>query len=106
MHILVIFLVLGVGADDVFVFVDKWKLTNEKLPLDMRLHETIDHALQAVFNTSFTTIIAFVATAISPIMPIAAFGIFAALAIFVNVSSLDSILGWMCYIEINYACNL
>jgi predicted RND superfamily exporter protein len=88
MHILVVFLILGVGADDVFVFVDKWKLTNEKLPLDIRLHETIDHALQAIFNTSFTTIIAFVATAISPIMPISAFGIFAAMAIFVNVSDL------------------
>jgi hypothetical protein len=38
----------------------------------------------AVFNTSFTTAMAFVSTAISPIMTISAFGTYAALAIVVN----------------------
>ena len=37
-----------------------------------------------MFNTSFTTAVAFMATAISPIVPISAFGIFAAIAIVVN----------------------
>jgi hypothetical protein len=37
-----------------------------------------------VFNTSFTTAAAFFATAVSPIMPIATFGIFSAVVILVN----------------------
>jgi hypothetical protein len=37
-----------------------------------------------VFNTSFTTAMAFVSTAISPVMPISAFGIYATICIIVN----------------------
>jgi predicted RND superfamily exporter protein len=84
MHILVIFLVLGVGADNVFVCADKWRSTDGYESVEARVEETIDHTIRAVFNTSFTTIVAFGSTAISPIMPISAFGIFAATAIFVN----------------------
>lgn len=84
LHILAIFLILGVGADDVFVFVDKWKQTDKSLPLEDRMAETIGHTAAAVFNTSFTTAVAFFATAVSPIMPISAFGIFAAMAIMLN----------------------
>jgi hypothetical protein len=42
------------------------------------------HTVSAVFATSFTTTVAFLATALSPIMPISAFGIFAAFAIVAN----------------------
>ena len=49
-----------------------------------------------MFVTSFTTTIAFLATALSPIMPISTFGIFAALCIsllyLLNVALMPSIL--------------
>ncbi len=94
LHTLVIFLVLGVGADDVFVLVDGWKQTAETVLrksgeddtslLHRRLTIAYARTAQAVFNTSFTTAMAFVATAISPIMPISTFGIYAALCIVLN----------------------
>ena len=85
---------LGVGADDVFVLVDGWKQTeelveknpseSEEMYLARRMTIAYSRTAQAVFNTSFTTAMAFVATAISPIMPISTFGIYAALCIVIN----------------------
>ena len=65
-----IFLVLGVGADDLFVFVDAWKQSDEvvdqNLQPDWRLVHRMKYAYTrtfgAVFNTSFTTAMAFVST--------------------------------------------
>uniref|UniRef100_A0A7S2QV85 SSD domain-containing protein n=1 Tax=Triparma pacifica TaxID=91992 RepID=A0A7S2QV85_9STRA len=94
LHVLVLFLVLGVGADDCFVLVDGWKQTAELISrtkeqtyeeyLCKRMTLAYSRTAQAVFNTSFTTAMAFVATAISPIMPISTFGIYAALCIVIN----------------------
>jgi len=94
LHTLVIFLVLGVGADDVFVLVDAWYQTAETMPrlkgeshedhCYRRMHVAYGRTVQAVFNTSFTTAMAFVATAISPIMPISTFGMYAAICIVIN----------------------
>lgn len=92
LHILVIFLVLGVGADDLFVFVDGWKqsisISEDEYT---RLVFTFRRTTHAVFNTSFTTAMAFVATAVSPVMPVASFGIYAALAIVLNYVSVLSV---------------
>ena len=89
-----IFLVLGIGADDLFVMVDGWRQTELDVPrlpnedLDdwyhRRLATCYSRTMQAVFNTSFTTSMAFISTAISPIMPISAFGVYATLCIIVN----------------------
>ena len=49
-----------------------------------RLRFSYHRTAQAVFNTSFTTATAFIATSMSPIMPISAFGYFSSLAILVN----------------------
>jgi predicted RND superfamily exporter protein len=91
-HSLVLFIVLGVGADDIFVLNDSWKLTKHSYPEDItngRNRETIHrrllkcyrHTMSTVFNTSFTTSMAFIATGLSPLMPIATFGWFAATCI-------------------------
>ena len=37
-----------------------------------------------MFNTSFTTCMAFLANAVSPLMPISTFGIYAALCMLIN----------------------
>lgn len=48
------------------------------------LSYTYRRAATAMFITSMTTVISFLATAITPIMPIMAFGIFAAITISLN----------------------
>merc|ERR1719201_2385060 len=69
LHILVLFLVLGVGADDIFVLVDAWKQSIDELddkdkeesengykyesPEHERLAFAFKRASLAVFNTSF-----------------------------------------------------
>jgi len=88
-NFLIIFVVLGIGADDVFVFMDAYhqsfgELMAEGKPctLSHRLTHTMKRATNAIFVTSFTTAAAFLATAQSPIMPLRSFGIFSALVIF------------------------
>lgn len=88
MHILSIYLVLGIGADDLFVFYDAW-IQSEFEPshnadLVSRMDYTYKRAAGAMLTTSFTTCIAFIATAISPLMPLSAFGLFASFAVFLN----------------------
>eukprot|EP00466_Bigelowiella_natans_P021438 jgi/Bigna1/133432/aug1.21_g8140 len=97
-HILVIFLVLGIGADDVFVMYDGWRFSKdskeikemeqlgeeEDAILEKRMEIAFTNTIGAIFTTSFTTIVSFLATSISPIMPISTFGILAATAIFLN----------------------
>lgn len=99
-----VFIILGVGADDIFVLVDSWKQTADDVPADAverlaapdcddafkhlvmhrRLCTCYEHTMATVLNTSFTTATAFVATAFSPLMPIATFGVYAAITIVVN----------------------
>jgi hypothetical protein len=91
---LVIFLVLGIGADDLFVMVDGWRQSELDVPrlpdedsdewYHRRLATCYSRTMQAVFNTSFTTSMAFISTAISPIMPISAFGVYATICIILN----------------------
>lgn len=94
MQILAIFVILGIGADDVFVYSDAWHQSRAECPprdgegegdvLRRRVAFAYARALQAIFNTSFTTAFAFLATSISPIMPLHTFGVFAAIAILMN----------------------
>jgi hypothetical protein len=85
LHVLAIYLVLGIGADDIFVFVDGWRQSvNQYKNTADRLDQTYKRAMKAMGATSATTCVAFIATAINPIMPISSFGIYAALGIFFN----------------------
>mmetsp|Transcript_21365 Transcript_21365/g.41462 ORF Transcript_21365/g.41462 Transcript_21365/m.41462 type:complete len:1040 (+) Transcript_21365:395-3514(+) len=97
-HILVIFLILGIGADDVFVMNDGWRFSADAVEvkelekagadrdtiLETRLEVAFTSTIGAIFTTSFTTIVSFLATSISPIMPISTFGLLAATAILLN----------------------
>jgi|AntAceMinimDraft_1070359.scaffolds.fasta_scaffold01814_2 hypothetical protein len=87
-NFLIIFAVLGIGADDVFVFMDAFHQSLDELraegkpaTLPHRVSHTMRRALHAIFVTSFTTSAAFMATALSPLMPLRSFGIFSALVI-------------------------
>jgi hypothetical protein len=88
MHILSIYLVLGIGADDLFVFYDAWIQSEFEPAHNANMVERMDYtykrAAGAMLTTSFTTCVAFIATAVSPLMPLSAFGIFASCAVFLN----------------------
>ena len=82
-------LVIGVGADDCFVYVDLWKLTKKELgsgpeKLELVLRDTLKHAAMTMFVTSFTTASALFAGSVSSITAIRCFSIFAGSAIFIN----------------------
>eukprot|EP01083_Nonionella_stella_P069779 186219_1 len=87
---LIIFVLLGVGADDVFVMTDAWYQsvnfvdTSKDDALLRRMSFTYARASKAMFITQVTTFFAFMATATSLIMPISAFGIWAATIVACN----------------------
>ena len=95
---LVIFIVLGIAADDFFVLMDAWRQSGTFKELkyegpeedkalktkQKRMAYALRRATRAMFVTSSTTCVAFLANIFSPIMPIKAFGIFAAIAIPAN----------------------
>ena len=88
LHSLVIFIILGIAADDCFVFVDAWQQSRDVVgdanKLIQRMSYTYKRAAHSMAVTTFTTVIAFLATGLSPMMPIAAFGIWAGTVVFVN----------------------
>jgi len=81
LHLLAIFLILGIGADDVFVFTDAWVqaggVLGEEVNLITRMAWTYRRAAKAMLITSFTTAMAFYVTATNNLIPISAFGVWA-----------------------------
>jgi len=85
---LTIFIVLGIAADDIFVYCDAWR-QSEFIPFlandeRRRTAYAFKRSFRAILVTSTTTAVAFAANALSDIRPIRAFGIFAAILIPVN----------------------
>ena len=83
-----IFIVLGIAADDVFVFCDAWRQSKQHASIahdeKLRMAYTFKRAFKAILVTSSTTCVAFLANGLSEVVPIRAFGIFAAIIIPVN----------------------
>ncbi|XP_064629712.1 protein dispatched homolog 1-like [Lineus longissimus] len=86
-NILAIFVVLGIGADDIFIFYDTWKSLQDEENMEERMTLTFRRAGAAMFTTSLTTMVAFFVSSFSPILPISSFGTFAGLTVFVNYIS-------------------
>ena len=92
LQILSIYILLCVGADDLFVFYDTWRQSRE-LPraisgsIEMRFAWTFNRAALAMLTTTTTTAICLGATAASPMGQMQAFGLFTALAIIVDCAS-------------------
>ncbi|KAL7467681.1 hypothetical protein ACHAXS_007918 [Conticribra weissflogii] len=79
-----IFVVFALGADDVFVAVDKWKNARHELPYgttEQVAALALPDAAYAMLLTSTTTAAAFFATAICPVGPIVCFAVFCGLLI-------------------------
>lgn len=88
-HVLSIFIILGIGADDIFVFMDTWKQSHDKRykSLVHRLSDVYRHAAKAMLITSFTTMVAFLSNVFSPLLAISSFGLFSAILVTVNYLS-------------------
>eukprot|EP00940_MAST-03C_sp_MAST-3C-sp2_P003360 g3360.t1 len=81
MNTFLIYVLLGIGADDIIVFVDCFKQVgyiSASMSTPLSMHQ------RAMLVTSSTTCAAFVATATSGLMPVRQFGTFAALMIACN----------------------
>lgn len=85
-HIVSMFIILGIGADDVFVFYDTWRLTgHSSFPtIAHRLSDCYRKAAKTTFITSLTTMCAFLVSGLSPLLPVATFGIFSGILVAVN----------------------
>jgi predicted RND superfamily exporter protein len=86
LNILCLFLVLAIGADDIFVFMDAYKQSASRGPevnssLETRMSWVFRRSGSAMFVTSLTTCSAFLATLSTPLASVKSFGVFAALVI-------------------------
>ena len=85
-----LFVILAIGADDIFILVDTWKQAPVEalelcaLGLRERMTWTYKRAASAMLTTSLTTAVAFLSNVISSIPPIRSFGIFVALLVLSN----------------------
>lgn len=108
MNLLVIVVVIGIGADDAFLYVKVWNMVSKQLIRDnvvnqdngltdiknvssagetiliQILEETLKHSLVAILVTSVTTAVAFFASYVSYIPAINCFSVFAGTAVLVN----------------------
>ena len=80
-------LVIGVGADDTFVYVDLWRDSlkeHSDAELHVKVQSTLRHATITMFVTSLSTAGSLYASIISNITAIKCFGLFAGTAILMN----------------------
>ncbi|XP_075970868.1 RND transporter family member dispatched [Anticarsia gemmatalis] len=108
MNLLVIVVVIGIGADDAFIYVKVWKMISKQLIKDnvvsqdnglsdiknvssagetiliQILEETMKHSIVTMFITTLTTAVAFYASYVSYIPAINCFSVFAGTAVLVN----------------------
>ena len=90
-NFIALFIVVGIGADDVFVVVDYWRQSRRAVSagavsssdvaaagsvLEARLAWTLEHSIVSMACTSLTTAAAFATNIASPIPPARLFGIF------------------------------
>jgi hypothetical protein len=85
LNLVTLFLVMGVGADDIFVFMDAWKqsftLLPDETPLGNRMSWTLRRAGGAMLVTTITTAASFFANTQSSISTLKAFGLFTGMVI-------------------------
>jgi len=79
-----VFILFSLGADHIFVSVDKWKNARKDFPhlsTEDIAAKALPDAAEAMFLTTSTTAIAFFGTAICPVAPVKLFAIFCGLLI-------------------------
>lgn len=88
-HILALFIILGIGADDIFVFYNIWRnsATDEYPSLAHRLSDVYRRSAISMLFTSLTTAVAFCSSAITALLATRSFGLFSATVVVVNYLS-------------------
>ncbi|CAH3038187.1 unnamed protein product [Porites lobata] len=76
-----VFIIIGIGVDDVFVFINTFRQAHGAKNLETRIAHTLCTAGKATFFTSFTTAAAFSANCLSEMPAIRDFGLFMALIV-------------------------
>eukprot|EP00545_Synedropsis_sp_CCMP1620_P000210 CAMPEP_0119019772 /NCGR_PEP_ID=MMETSP1176-20130426/22619_1 /TAXON_ID=265551 /ORGANISM="Synedropsis recta cf, Strain CCMP1620" /LENGTH=1061 /DNA_ID=CAMNT_0006974053 /DNA_START=182 /DNA_END=3367 /DNA_ORIENTATION=+ len=79
-----VFVVFALGADDIFVAVDKWKnarIDNRRGSVEDIAAVALPDAAHSMFLTTATTAVAFFGTAICPVAPLKCFAVFCGLLI-------------------------
>lgn len=75
------FVIIGIGVDDVFVFVNIFRQSSGQKSISKRIRHTMLTAGKATFFTSFTTTAAFAANVFSSIPAVHQFGLFMSLIV-------------------------
>ena len=84
LQVLAVYVILGIGADDIFVLFDAFQQAPTQHGSAYRLSWALRRAVSAMTVTSLTTFAAFLVTALSPITNIKVFGIFASVLVLTN----------------------
>jgi hypothetical protein len=84
LNLIAVYIILGIGVDDIFVFADQFYHQREEKQFDLRMQKTYNLAGKAIFTTSCTTFISFISNAGSAFPAVATFGLFAALLVAMN----------------------
>ena len=88
LHLTIIFVVLGISADNIFVIWDAWCQSAAYPAIsgsrNRRMAYTFRRSSKAILATSSTTAFAFLSNGFSSLMPISAFGYFAFIIVPVN----------------------
>ncbi|XP_064627690.1 uncharacterized protein LOC135487627 isoform X2 [Lineus longissimus] len=87
-NLLSLFVVLGIGADDIFIFVDTWKWLDGKCDQqEERISMCFKKAGVAMFSTSLTTMVAFFVSSFSSLLTLCSFGTLSGLVVLINYIS-------------------
>ncbi|KAJ8665715.1 hypothetical protein QAD02_007377 [Eretmocerus hayati] len=90
MNLLTIVVAVGIGSDDAFIFCKIWednkrfKSLNARSDLVRLVHETLRHAVPAIFVTTLTTSVAFFASIVSHVTAINCFSLFSGMTVIAN----------------------
>lgn len=87
LHLFAMYLLLGIAADDIFVFTHTWKqaaLLQPYASLYIRMIWTYTQVIKAISVTSATTAASYLIMVASPIMPLSSSGLWASLLILVQ----------------------
>ena len=84
LNILSVYIVLGIGVDDCYVFLDAFQQSRNARNMEQAFGAAFNRSARAMFITSFTTALAFLANMVSSIPVIFSFAVFMATLVFLN----------------------
>ena len=84
LHVLSIYIMLGIGVDDIYVLVDAFRQQNPSSGLEKRMIKAWKRAAGAMLITSFTTATAFASNAVTIIPVVQGFVVFMSILVIFN----------------------